>query len=242
VTAADAAKILAWVAAEPSIGERGTRTHDWLHKMCSVAARELPATGVAVSLMTGDGSAGIAACSDPTSEALEDLQFTLGEGPCVDAFTLRRPVLVPHLDASAHAWWPAYTTAVETFGIGAVFAFPLQVGASRLGALDVYRTTAGSLSIDALTLALTFAQLATATLLDGQEHAVDGETAAGLGHALESRYELHQAQGMVMVQLGTSLADALARIRGYAYANDRSLGLVAADIVARRLTLELDTP
>jgi ANTAR domain/GAF domain len=229
------------MAAEPLTRAEETQTGDWMHRMCTVAARELPASGVAVSLMTDDGSAGIAASSDETSEALEELQFTLGEGPCVDAFSLRRPVLVPDLLGSAQVWWPGYTPAVQGYGVGAVFSFPLQSGASRLGALDVYRTSAGSLSIDALTLALTFAQFATTTLLDGQESAVEGETAAGLGHALESRYELHQAQGMVMVQLGISLSDAMARLRAYAYAQDRSLGLVAADVVARRLTLQQDT-
>jgi GAF domain-containing protein len=241
VTVADVARIVAWMAAEPAGAGKDTRMGDWMHRMCTVAVRELPASGVAVSLMTDDGSSGIAASSDATSEALEELQFTLGEGPCVDAFALRRPVLVPDLVGSAEVWWPGYTPAVQHYGVGAVFAFPLQIGASRLGAIDVYRTSAGSLSIDALTLALTFAQIATTTLLDGQASAVEGETAAGLGHARESRYELQQAQGMVMVQLGISLADAMARLRAYAYAQDRSLGLVAADVVARRLTLEQDT-
>ena len=54
------------------------------------------------------------------------------------------------------------------------------------------------------------------------------------------RVQLFQAQGMVMVQLGVSLADALARIRAHAYAENRSLAEVAADVVARRLRFDTD--
>jgi AmiR/NasT family two-component response regulator len=77
-----------------------------------------------------------------------------------------------------------------------------------------------------------------ATLLDGQEHATDD--ADGLGEAIDNRIELFQAQGMIMVQLGVSLAEALSRIRAHAYAHDRRLSDVATDIVARRLRFERD--
>ena len=55
------------------------------------------------------------------------------------------------------------------------------------------------------------------------------------------RSELHQAQGMVMVQLGTDLATAMVRLRAHAYGGERRLGDVARDIVARRLRLDQDT-
>jgi hypothetical protein len=182
----------------------------------------------------------MAAASDPTSELIEELQFTLGEGPCMDAFASRRPVLAPDLASEAAVRWPGYSHAAKGHGVGAVFAFPLQIGAARLGALDVYRAQAGGLTDAALAQALTFAEVATAGLLDGQAEAGRGGIADGIEDALESRYELYQAQGMVMVQLGVSLGDAMARLRAYAYAQDRSLGDVAVDIVARHLTLEHD--
>jgi hypothetical protein len=73
------------------------------------------------------------------SEQVEELQFTVGEGPCIEAFSRRRPVLLPELDVAALARWPAYIPFVHALGVRAIFAFPLQIGAARLGALDVFR-------------------------------------------------------------------------------------------------------
>jgi hypothetical protein len=75
-------------------------------------------------------------------------------------------------------------------------------------------------------------------LLDQHER---GGTAAGiddLDEAIEDRAELFQAQGMVMVQLGITIGEAMARMRAYAYAENRRLGEVARDIVARQLRFD----
>ena len=120
----------------------------------------------------------------------------------------------------------------------AVFAFPLQVGAARLGVLDVYRTDSGSLTSEELAQALTFAQVAVLMLLDGQRDASPGRAAQGLDEALAYRSTLYQAQGMVMIQLGVPLGEALVRLRAYAFANERKLSGVARDVVARRLRLD----
>ena len=98
----------------------------------------------------------------------------------------------------------------------------------------------GSLSAEELAQALTFADVATSMLLDGQEEAPPGAAASGLAEVLEYRYELYQAQGMVMVQLGVTLVEALAVLRAYAYSHDRDLADVARDVVTRGLRLDQD--
>ena len=138
--------------------------------------------------------------------------------------------------------WPVYSPAVCDAGVRAVFAFPLQVGAGRLGVLDVFRARPGPLSADELRQALTFAEVAVTTLLDGQSAAAPGTAADGLDEAMDSRVEVFQAQGMVMVQLGIPISDALARMRAHAYAESRPLAEVARDIVARRLRFDRDHP
>jgi hypothetical protein len=211
-----------------------------LQRLCTVAAGALSASGAGVSVMAEDGARGVAAASGPASERIEELQFVLGEGPCIDAFASRRPVLVPDLtDGTTHRW-PAYTPAVHDEGVRAVFAFPLQVGAARLGVFDVFRARAGPLSAAELRQAFTFTDLAVRTLLDGQDHATAGGAADGLDEAIEHSPELFQAQGMVMVQLGVSLAEALVRIRAHTYAENRRLNDVARDIVAHRLRFHPD--
>jgi len=214
----------------------------WLRRLCTAAARAVPASGVGVSVMSEDGMRGVAAASDPAGERLEELQFVLGEGPCIDAFASRRVVLEPDLGHRGSSRWLAYAPAAYAEGVRAVFAFPLQVGAARLGVMDVYRDRPGALSEESLAQALTFAEVAVETLLDAQGKAVIGQAAAGLDKALDSHYVIYQAQGMTMVDLGVPLADALARLRAHAYTNDRPLREIALDIVAGRLRLQPDQP
>ena len=226
------------IADEPArTGDRGG-VAGVLRRLCSAAERAISARGVGVSVMAEDGVRGVAAVSEPACEPLEELQFTLGEGPCLDAFASRRPVLVADLSDGAMRRWPGYAPALHDRGVRAVFAFPLQIGAARIGALDVFRDQPGSLTADEFRDALTFADVAVTTLLDGQAQAPPGTAADGLDEAMEQRAELFQAQGMVAVQLGISLTDAIARLRAYAYAEDRALGEVARDVVARRLSFD----
>ena len=211
-----------------------------LQRLCSAAVGALSASGAGVSVTAEDGVRRVTAASDPASERIEELQFVLGEGPCIDAFASRRPVLVPDLtDGAAHRW-PAYAPAVHDEGVRAVFAFPLQVGAARLGVLDVFRARAGTLTGDQLRQAFAFTDLAVRTLLDSQDDAAPGAAADGLDEAIEHNAELFQAQGMVMVQLGVPLAEALVRIRAHTYAQNRRLNDVARDIIARRLHFDPD--
>jgi hypothetical protein len=209
----------------------------FLKRVCVAATGALSASGAGVSVMTADGTRGISAASDPTSERVEDLQFVLGEGPCIDAFTTRRPVLIADLADGAATRWPVYTPAAHDDGLRAVFAFPLQIGAARLGVLDVYRDHAGPLTGDELACALTFADVTLEALLD-QQHDVD---APGTTDAVAYRAGLFQAQGMVMVQLGISISEAMVRLRAHAYAENRPLADVARDVVAGQLRFHQET-
>ncbi len=209
-----------------------------MQRLCSAAGRALSASGTGLTVMAEGGQRGVTAASDAATERLEELQLTLGEGPCIDSFESMSPVLVPDVTDGAPSRWPVYVPAVHTRGVRAVFAFPLQVGAARLGVMDVFRADTGMLSPDEYTLALTFAEVAVATLLDGHDNTGTGPADGWLDDPLGSRAELFQAQGMVMVQLGVSLAEAMVRMRAHAYVQDRRLYEVAADVVARRLRFD----
>jgi hypothetical protein len=207
-----------------------------LHRVCVAATGALSASGAGVSVMTADGTRGISAASDSTSERVEDLQFVLGEGPCIEAFATGRPVLIADLADGAATRWPVYTPLAHEGGLRAVFAFPLQVGAARLGVLDVYRDHPGPLTGDELACALTFADVTVEALLDRQ-HDVDAPRTID---AVAYRAELFQAQGMVMVQLGISISEAVVRLRARAYADNRPLADLARDVVAGHLRFHED--
>jgi hypothetical protein len=133
-----------------------------------------------------------------------------------------------------------YAEAVQQHGVRAVFAFPLQTGAVSFGVMDVFRTRAGRMSREDLDQSLTFAAIAGTAMLDGQHDAADGAVPQGFDDASAHRPEVFQAQGMVMVQLGIALDEALVRLRAHAYAAGRPLADVARDVVNRRLRFDRD--
>lgn len=232
--------VRALIASQPPLGSDEPGAVGGMQRLCRTAADALSATGVGVGLI-GEGRAQVTmAASTASIERIEQLQFTLGEGPCFDAYATRRPVLVPDLRGADGTPWPAYARAAREHGVRGVFAFPLQVGGARLGAMDVYRDTAGALSPESLGLALTFAEVATETILDAQSRPDSRDQV--LHDPGDDRYQVYQAQGMVTVQLGVTLTEAMARIRAHAYAQDQQLSEVAEEILAGRLVLESDAP
>lgn len=182
--------------------------------------------------------------TDPVSERLAEIQLMLGEGPGHDVLASAAPVLATDLgDAEFTRRWPAFSSAARQAGAAAVFAFPLTVGVIRAGVLGLYRGSPGPVSDGQLGDLLILADMATVMLLGSVDSHGD-EDAAGLdGQAPDlalHRAEIDQATGMLTVQLGVPAEEALARLRAYAYAHDRRLADVAADIVARRLRLSRD--
>ena len=82
-------------------------------RICRAAVEGLEVDGAAISLLTASDLRETLYASDATAELLEDLQFSLGEGACVDAATGGRPVLVPDMnDPAQTSRWPIYAAAV----------------------------------------------------------------------------------------------------------------------------------
>ncbi len=229
------AEIWRLVEAEPSTRPAPSPVVALLRQVCGAATRDLGVSGCWVRLMTEAGPSGVAAVSDATAEALEEMQFTLGEGPCIEAFASRRPVLAEDLRAAVTRW-PIFTPAALVAGAHAVFALPLQAGAVRLGVMGLYVDRPGPLTQGVLGRALAFSDAAMEAALDGGPALTEPQGPEP--DDATDRSEIHQAQGMVMVQLGTDLATAMVRLRGHAYGGDRRLGEVARDIVSGRLRLD----
>ena len=187
--------------------------------------------------------------TDPVCEQLAELQLTLGEGPCHDVLAYAAPVLAADLgDGQSGRRWPGFAAQARLLGAGAIFAFPLTIGAIRAGVMGLYRSSPGPLPGARFGDSLILADLATVLLLDGAGRGGDGDAVATAGPVLDGqspdlvlhRAEIDQATGMLTVQLGIPVTEAFARLRAYAYVHDRRLADVAGDIVARRLRLNPD--
>lgn len=208
-------------------------------RLCSACVDVLDVTGAGITIM-GGGHAGPVCVSNPRMAALEDLQYTIGEGPCQDAFRSNSFVHAPRLDLSASARWPSFVDLAQETGVGAVFAYPLSAKGAKIGVLTLYQDDEGDLSAVQHTDSIALVEVLTETVLSLQDGAPTGTLAADLNDAVAYRAEIHQASGMVSVQLQVPVAEALVRIRAHAFADGRPLGAVAADIVARRLRLTDD--
>ncbi len=195
-------------------------------------------TGAGIMLMSGDVPAGSVCTTNTASAVIEQLQYDLGEGPCVDAFRQDRPVSEPDLADAAVLRWPAFSGPALDAGVRAVFGFPLQVGAVRLGAMNLYRDRPGVLAGEQHADALVMADVAAQAVLILQAHAPPGELAAELEANADFQYSVHQASGMVAAQLDISVTHALIRLRAHAYGNDRTLTDVAADVIAGSLRFD----
>jgi hypothetical protein len=195
--------------------------------------------GAGISMVTDVGHRAVVCATNDVAQRIEDLQLTLGEGPCVDAIVGSAPVLVADLRARedlAVERWPAFLPFAADAGVRAVFAFPLRIGVIRIGALDLYRAEPGAFSDDELSAALLAAELAGFGLLaiqTGEEGDVEAGSEPGAGQA-----QVHQATGMVMVQLGVPIEEALLRLRARAFATGQPLAELAAEVVQRRVRFE----
>jgi hypothetical protein len=202
-------------------------------------ARMLGMTGVAVTVLASGVAGEVIWRTDGPSASLDDLQFTLGEGPAVDVAASGELILEPDLAAVPPQRWPAFTRAALDLGVRAIFAVPMQIGAIRLGVLLAHRDAPGPMGDGVLADTLAFADAATGALLGpgaGGPDAPPWLSDEPTGYTAQ----IHQATGMVSVQLGIAQVDALVRLRAYAFRERRALAEVAAAVVARQLRFNQD--
>jgi hypothetical protein len=204
--------------------------------LCEIAADLVAVTGAGVMILA-HGVPQASLCSTGRVAALiEELQYTLGEGPCIDAYQTGGPITEPDLAAPVSPRWPAFTPKVIDAGARAIFGFPVRIGAARIGALNLYRDQPGRLSDDQHADALLMADVIARTVFTLQAGTEPGSIPAEFGSDIHA--VVHQAAGMVSVQLDISVGEALVRLRAHAFATDRRLNEVAREVVARTLRFD----
>lgn len=213
-------------------------------RLCHACVDLLDVDGAAISLMLEGSSQGTFGSSDALSLQLDEFQFTFGEGPCVDALR-DGPVFAANIRDAAETRWPAFVSAAMDLGVGALFALPISLANSVVGALDLYRHAPGPLLGNSLVGGLMAADLAALPLLDMISAEAKLATSGHDGPAWKqlaslARVEVYQATGMVMAQLGVGPAEALARLRAHAFAQGLTSSQVAWSVVERELSLEPD--
>lgn len=215
-------------------------------RLCEACVELFTVDAAAISLVFDGVNTGTLGASGPQARAYDELQFTIGEGPCLESVLVRAPVLVVDLADPAHAGyarWPSYGPAMLAQGVRSVFAMPVLVAGEYIGALDLFRVAPGALEDADLAGALIAAELAELPLLDLlaedlQAAASDPDSDAWSELNTITRAEVSQATGMLVAQLDVDPAEALVRLRAHAYATGRSATEVARDILDNGLRLD----
>jgi hypothetical protein len=223
-------RILGRLAARDDDGEAA--------RLCAVCAEVTQMSGAGIMLLSGDVPRGSVCTTNEVSTLIEELQYTLGEGPCIDAHRHGTPVIEPDLADPATPRWAEFSRSAVQAGARAVFGFPMAIGDVHLGALNLYRDRPGPLTEDQHADALVVAGVAARSIISMQADAVPGALGPGLEVGGNFRFVVHQAAGRVAVQLGVPVDEALVRLRAYAFGTGRTVSDVAADVAAGRLRFD----
>jgi NADH:ubiquinone oxidoreductase subunit 3 (subunit A) len=222
------------IAAMFSVAPAHQKARDTLCTRCQAL---LSVAGATISLMTDEHMTSLCV-SDAPMTALEDLQFTVGEGPTIEAFETGNPALEPQLRTALADRWPRLAGLLVDFDVEGVFAFPLRVGAARIGVLTLYQRFPAGLSpaqrADAFIAADVLAHVILAIEAKTQPETLD----AAFQEAASLRAETHQASGMVSEQLHVDVAAALVLLRSRAYATDSPIAELSVAIIDGRIRAE----
>jgi GAF domain-containing protein len=198
----------------------------------------LAVDGATFSLLTDTPSRQLLCASDATALRLEEIQFTVAEGPCVTAAAEGVPVLMEDLDADL-ARWPFFSASMseQLPEVKAVYAFPLRMGEETLGSMDLLRCEKGGLDAHAVRESQHVADAVVEALLSTLTELLNGSAPPAWEPAdvIRSHWSsTHQAIGVVAARLDISISDALARMRAEAFRTGETLAEVTAAVLRRR--------
>lgn len=217
------------VGRPPGSGEWLHRVREGIRPACESAVAAADVDGGGLALLTSRGERSVVFASDDVSEALEDLQIDLAEGPCIDAATAHAPVMAGDLRDGQMAYaarWPFFLPRIDALGVRGIFAFPLLVGPVVLGTFELYRVARGLLDESQVSATVESADVLGRTILDLSEPAGSGDIGGPSAF-------VHQAAGMVMLQIDGSIDEAMAVLRARAFVEGMSLVDLSAEVVRK---------
>ena len=220
----------------------GSSTAVRVERLCRAAleaAEPAGLTSVCASRVIDERPRGVVWASDPRARKLDDLQVVLGEGPGIAAVAEGGPVLVPDLRGQWRQGWVMFEGAAVELGVRSVCAFPLQIGAVRLGVLTLHGTEPATLDPSQLSRELAVCDDLSVALLVAD--AGSGDWSSVMDAALDPPLAItSQAAGMVMVQLESTIAEAMARLCAHAFGAGLTLEQVSRAVVERTMRFHPD--
>lgn len=197
----------------------------------------LDAAATGILLTDAEGRLRVIAASSEQARLLELFQLQNDEGPCLEAFASGHAVVHTDLRASIERW-PRFTPYAVGAGYESVYAIPLRLRGTIIGALNLFRADTGTLADGDIELAQALADLASITILQSAAATEARKREEHLQHALDSRIVIEQAKGMLAEHAGIDMPSAFNRIRARARNTNTKLTVVATHIVDGHLDLD----
>jgi GAF domain-containing protein len=202
---------------------------DFLHVLTSRSVELLNVSAAGLLLADPRGELRVVAASSEAARLLELFQLQSDEGPCLECFRSGQPVSVA--DLSAGQRWPQFAAAAEGAGFRAVQALPMRLRDQVIGALNLFRATAGPFDAEAVHVGQALADVATIGLLHERNMRRSDTLNEQLQAALNSRVIIEQAKGKLAERLNIDMDRAFTMLRDYARNNNQHLTNVARDFV-----------
>jgi GAF domain-containing protein len=202
-----------------------------LGKIAGLARRAIPgADEVSVTLVRGSG-AHTAAFTGDVALALDELQYEMGHGPCLDAAASSATLSVPEM--SSETRWPGWARRSLDVGVSSSLSIGIPIQDAVTGALNVYATKPRAFDDDAVALAQTFAGYAAVALANAHLYDATAVLAEQMRAAMESRAVIEQAKGIIMAERRCTADDAFKILTKLSQESNRKLRDVSAALVAR---------
>jgi GAF domain-containing protein len=203
---------------------------DFLDQLTDHVASVSGADAVGLVLADAHGVLQFMAASNDAGKGLELFQLQASEGPCLDAFTTRQPVVNADLGHASDVW-PTFAPQARAAGFVSVHAFPMRLREEVIGALNLFGRGAVTFGPDEVRIVQSLADIATIAILQERNIAQAGVLAAQLQGALNSRIVIEQAKGALSRIEGVSVDEAFALLRERARRNRTRLVDVARAVL-----------
>jgi len=204
-----------------------------LHQIAERALETLvDADGVGITHLE-KGRVGQLMSTNLFATRVDDVQYTLMQGPCVTAAEQNRTVLVPSLPDERR--WPVFRAEVESVGLLSVMSLPLNVPDRLIGTLNVYARHEGVLDREAAVLGEQYALTAAHALQQASLFRQAGRLLERIDAEIERSQTVNRAVGMIMAQEGLDRAEAMAALQCVASVHDIDVATAAQVVWDDRL-------
>jgi GAF domain-containing protein len=218
-----------------SIGALGTLDPErglarTLQQITNAAKQLFGADGAGLMLVDADGQLRWASASDQRAQNVEDGQERLAQGPCAVAFSQRLPAAIANIHTEPE--WGEFAQILLAEGVCAALSVPVEVDGGLIGTLDIYSADPHDWDAGELAALQVYAGLVASLLSAAVTAHVKGRLADQLQAALEHRWLIEQAKGVLMGRERLNAQTAFERLRSAARSSSRRVADVAREVTA----------